>query len=149
MDDLIACSPTWEAHLLLLERMFSALRAAGLTLQPSKLQFGSEQVKYLGNVISEHGTTIGDDRVKAISELPEPKNIKELRSLLGTLNFVRRFVLEYADVTAPLVELTKKQYKQRRELEKHWGTTQSEAVTRIKKLLSSAPVLHLIFLRSL
>ena len=46
MDYLIACSSTWEAHLLLLERMFSALQAAGLTLKPSKLQFGSKQVKY-------------------------------------------------------------------------------------------------------
>ena len=51
---------------------------------------------------------------------------------MGTLNFVRRFVPEYAEVTAPLVELTKKQYQQRREFEKHWGTTQSEAVTQIK-----------------
>ena len=58
--------------------------------------------------------------------------MKELRSLMGTLNFVRRFVPEYAEVTAPLVELTKKQYQQRREFEKHWGTTQSEAVTQIK-----------------
>ena len=48
---------------------------------------------------------------------------------MGTLNFVRRFVPEYAEVTAPLVELTKKQYKQRREFGKHWATTQSEAVT--------------------
>ena len=142
MDDLIACSSTWEVHLLLLERMFSALQSAGLTLKPSKLQFGSKQVKYLGHVISEHGITTGDDRIKAISDLPDPKNIKELRSLLGTLNFVRRFVPEYAEVATPLVELTKKQYKQRREFEKHWGTTQSEAVTRIKKLLSSPSVLH-------
>ena len=44
MDDLIACSSTWEAYLLLLEGMFSALQAAGLTLKPSKLQFGSKQV---------------------------------------------------------------------------------------------------------
>ena len=63
MDDLIACSSTWEAHLLSLERMFLALQAAGLTLKPSKLQFGSKQVKYLGPVISEHGITIGDDRI--------------------------------------------------------------------------------------
>ena len=46
MDGSIACSSTWEAHLLLLERMFSALQTAGLTLKPSKLQFGSKQVKY-------------------------------------------------------------------------------------------------------
>ena len=48
----------------------------------------------------------------------------------------------YAEVTAPLVELTKKQYKQQREFDKHWGTTQSETITRIKKLLSSPPILH-------
>ena len=105
---------------MLLERTFSALQGAGLTLKPSKLQFGSKQVKYLGHVISEHGITVVGDREKAISELPDPKNIKELRSLLGTLNFVRRFVPEYAEVTAPLVELTKKQYKQRREFDEHW-----------------------------
>ena len=45
-------------------------------------------------------------RIKAISELPDPKDIKELRSLLGTFNFVCRFVPEYAEDTAPLVELT-------------------------------------------
>ena len=101
-----------------------------------------KQVKYLGHIISEHGITIGDDRIKAISELPDPKNIKELRSLLGALNFVRRFVPECVELSAPLVELIKKQHKQRREYEKHWGTTQSQAVTRIKKLLSSPPVLH-------
>ena len=134
MDDLIACSPTWEAQLLLLERMFSDIQAAGLTLKPSKLQFGSKQVKYVGHVISEHGITIGDDRIKAIGELPDPKNIKELRSLLGAPNFVHRFVPEYAEVRAPLVELTKKQYEQRREFEKHWGITQCEAVTWSKKL---------------
>ena len=81
-------------HLLLLERMFSALQGAGLTLKPSKLQSGSKQVKYLGHVISEHGISIDDDRIKAISELPDPKNTKELRSLLGAFNFVRRFVPE-------------------------------------------------------
>ena len=94
--------------------MFSSLLAAGLTLKPSKLQFGSKQVKHLGDVISEHGINIGDDRIKAISELPDPKNMKELRSLLCTLDFVRRFVPEYAEVTAPLVELTKKRCEQRR-----------------------------------
>ena len=95
--------------------MFSASQAAGLTLKTSKLQFGAKQVKRLGHVISEHGIANGDDRIDAISELPDPKNIKELRSLLGTLDFARRFAPEYAEVTSPLVELTKKQYKQRRE----------------------------------
>ena len=40
MDDVIACSATWEAHLKLLEDMFHALQTAGLTLKPSKTHFG-------------------------------------------------------------------------------------------------------------
>ena len=35
MNDAIACSATWKAHLRLLEDMFRALQAAGLTLKPS------------------------------------------------------------------------------------------------------------------
>ena len=45
MDDVIACSATWEAHLQLLEDMFRALQTAGLTLQPSKIHFGPKEVQ--------------------------------------------------------------------------------------------------------
>ena len=45
MDDLIACSATWEAHLKLLEDMFRALQTAGLTLKPAKIHFGPKEVQ--------------------------------------------------------------------------------------------------------
>ena len=50
MDDLIACSATWEAHLKLLEDMFRALQTAGLTLKPAKIHFGPKEVQYLGTL---------------------------------------------------------------------------------------------------
>ena len=59
MDDVIACSATWEVHLRLLEDMFRALRAAGLTLKPSKIHFGPKEVHYLGHVVSANGTRNG------------------------------------------------------------------------------------------
>ena len=52
MDDVIACSATWEAHLKLLEDVFRALQTAGLTLKPSKVHFGPKKVQYLGHVLS-------------------------------------------------------------------------------------------------
>ena len=86
-----------------LESMFAALQAAGLTLKPSKLAFGSKSVAYLGHDISaEEGVAVGKDRIKAIQELPTPACIKDLRSVLGVMNFVRRFVPNFAEVTAPL-----------------------------------------------
>ena len=55
MDDVIACSATWEAHLKLLEDMFCTLQTAGLTLKPSKIHFGPKEVQYLGHVLSADG----------------------------------------------------------------------------------------------
>ena len=85
MDDVIACSATWEAHLRLLEDMFRALQTAGLTLQPSKIHFGPKEVQYLGHVLSADGIRMGEDRIKAIIDLKTPTTIKELRSVLGTV----------------------------------------------------------------
>ena len=61
MDDVIACSAMWEAHLRLLEVMFRALQAAGLTLKPSKIPFGSKEVQYIGHVLSANGIRKGED----------------------------------------------------------------------------------------
>ena len=75
MDDVIACSTTWEAHLKLLEDMFRALQAAGLTLKPSKIHFGPKEVHYPGHVLSANDIRIGEDRIKVIIDLKTPTTI--------------------------------------------------------------------------
>ena len=114
MDDLICLSSTFDEHLKSLERTFAALQAAGLTLKPSKIRFGPKQVSYLGHVISADGISVGQDRIQAINDLPTPTCIKDLRSVLGMVNFVRRFIKDYADITAPLVDLTRKTFTTKR-----------------------------------
>ncbi|CAB1113485.1 unnamed protein product [Ectocarpus sp. CCAP 1310/34] len=121
MDDLICINHTFEAHLSSLEKMFAALQAAGLTLKPSKIQFGQKEVDYLGHVISAKGISVSTDHIDAIRNLPTPTCIKDLRSVLGMVNFVRRFIKDYADVTAPLVELTRKDYIKRASFKKSMG----------------------------
>ena len=58
MDDVIACSATWEEHLGLLEDMFRALQAAGLTSKPSEIHFGPKEAHYLGHVLFFNGTAL-------------------------------------------------------------------------------------------
>ena len=52
-----------------------------------------------------------------------------------------RFVPNFSEIAAPLVELTNKQFSKRQELEKHWGPAQSKAITQSKEVMSP-PVLH-------
>ena len=142
MDDLCVLFTTWENHSKSLESMFAALQAAGLTLKPSKVAFGPKLVAYLGHVISAEGiVAVGKDRIKAIQELPTPTCIKYLLSVLGVMSFVRSFVPNLAEVTAPLVNLTHKECATRSRFNKAWGKTQDTAFAHIKRLLVPAPVL--------
>ena len=141
MDDIICLNSTFEAHLKSLEHMFSALQATGLTLKLTKLQFGQKEIEYLGRVVSEKGIPISANRVKAILVLPEPECIKYNRGFLGTLNYVRRFMDGYAEITAPLVEHTRKDYVKNTALKKAFGLAQREAFARAKRALRFAPVL--------
>ena len=88
MDDIVCLNSTFEAHLNSLEQTFSALQAAGVTLKPTKLQFGQKEIEYLVHVVSEKGISISADRIKAILALPEPECIKDNRGCLGPLNYV-------------------------------------------------------------
>ena len=108
MDDVIACSAAWEVHLNLSDHKFRALQAAGLTFKPSKIHSEPKGVYYLSHVLSVDGIRIGEDRIKAIVDLKTPSTIKELRSVLGTINFVRKFIPDLATIIDPLVALTRK-----------------------------------------
>ena len=142
MDDLCVLSADFESHMKSLESMFVALQAAGLTLKPSKVAFGPKSIEYLGHIISKDGVSVGEDRIDAIQKLPTPTCIKDLRSVLGVVNFVRRFIPDYAEVTAPLVELTKKEFGKKSSFKKAWNVNHDVAFEHIKRLLVSAPVLH-------
>ena len=76
MDDTIACPATWQTYLGLLEDVFRALHAAGLSLKPFKIHFGLKKVHYLGYVLSTNGIRMGEDRIKAIIDLKTSTTVK-------------------------------------------------------------------------
>ena len=67
MDDVIACSATWAAHLRFIEDMFRALQADNqLTIKPFQIYFGPKGVHDIGHVLSSDDIRNGEDRIKAI-----------------------------------------------------------------------------------
>ena len=132
MDDLIACSATWEAHLKLLEDMFLALQTVGLTLKPAKIHFGPREVQYLGHVLSADGIRMGEDRIKAIVDL-------KLRSVLGTVNFVRKFIPNLATIIEPLVALTRKSVANPKTFAKYLGTGTGRCFYQSKRVINLCP----------
>jgi translation initiation factor IF-2 len=61
-------------------------------MSPDKCAFGVSVGEFLGFLVHEGRIEVGKKIMKATEEVVPPTNLKELQSLLGKINFVRRFI---------------------------------------------------------
>ncbi|XP_048134005.1 uncharacterized protein LOC125314825 [Rhodamnia argentea] len=111
VDDMIAKSRSGEDHVAILRKLFERLRKYRLRLAPAKCVFGARSGKLLGFMVGSRGIEIDPSKVKAICELRPPSYVKEVRSLLGRLNYVARFISQLSDLARPFFKLLKKNAK--------------------------------------
>lgn len=117
VDDIILASETYEEHLQHLEIVLSKLMNAGFTIKLSKCQFMKNEIQFLGHTISARGIRPAQDRIEKIFKLHKPRNVKELKHVIGVCNFYRRFVMKYSSLIEPFRNLLKA--KQRWKWEEH------------------------------
>jgi hypothetical protein len=134
-DDLTVHSKTRNEHIHHLRKVFERCRLYGVSLNPKKCLFVVTEGKLLGHIVCKEGIYIDPERVKAINELNPPSSKKGVQSFFGKINFVRRFVPDYASIVKPINSLLKKD--QRFE----WTSDTHEAFSNIKKEITTAPVL--------
>ncbi|CAF4673584.1 unnamed protein product, partial [Rotaria socialis] len=82
IDDVVIFSPTFEQHIIDLEKVFQALQSANLTLKASKCQFCRREMRYLGHIITQNGIKPDPDLIKSVTNFPQPKKIKDVQSFL-------------------------------------------------------------------
>ena len=91
-----------------LRLVLDRIKDAGLTLSIEKCKFNKDRLKFLRFDIDSDGIHVNNEKVKAIIEMPRPKNVKELQSFLGMMNQYSKFIKAYAKKMSPLYELLKK-----------------------------------------
>ena len=108
LDDAIGSDDCPLHHVATLATFFARLRLHQLKLSPDKSRIGAARVDFLGHVISAYGVRPNDDRVAALTRMPMPTDIKQLRSLLGGLSYYRKFEPNMAHHIRPVTALLKK-----------------------------------------
>ena len=135
LDDLLITGSTEQEHLANLEEVLGRLSNAGLRLKKSKCSFQVPAVVYLGHKVNAKGLHPTDEKIRAIKEAPSPKNLTELRSYLGILNYYGKFLSNLPSRLAPLHALLQK------EMPWKWSKRAEQAFQETKALLCSSSVL--------
>lgn len=105
MDDMVLYADDENQLEERLRKVFQRFRERELTLNKDKCVLGLKQIKILGHVISGEGVKPDPRKVEAISNVPRPENIVQLRSFLGTCGFLMKFIPNYANLSEPLRSL--------------------------------------------
>uniref|UniRef100_A0A2N9ITG6 Integrase catalytic domain-containing protein n=1 Tax=Fagus sylvatica TaxID=28930 RepID=A0A2N9ITG6_FAGSY len=87
------------------------LKKYQLRLNPNKCAFGVTSGKLLGFIVSGRGIEIDPAKVQAIRSMPAPKTEKEIRSFLGRINYIARFIAQLTATCEPLFKLLRKDSK--------------------------------------
>ena len=135
VDDVIIKSKESLNHLEDLRKFFARLRKYNLKLNPAKCVFGVPAGKLLGFIVSRRGIELDPSKIKAIRDLPPPKNKKEVMSFLGRLNYISRFIAQSTVICEPIFKLLKKDAAVK------WTSECQQAFDKIKDYLSNPPVL--------
>ena len=107
-DDLTAYSKKAEDHCKHLEKIFITALEFGISLNPKKCQFGVTKGKLLSHIVSKEGVRIDLERVATIDNIQIPKTTKGIQSFFGQINFVRRFISNFAEIIKPIAKMLKK-----------------------------------------
>ena len=139
VDDVIVYSATWDEHMFSLRELFNRVKEASLTIKPSKCSVACTQVNFIGHKVGAGQLTTQMDKVERVRNAEILRNKTQVRSLLGLAGYYRKFVDNFASLTAPLSDLTKngKPYTVQ------WNEDLQERFEEIKSRLCNAPVLKL------
>src|SRR5947209_7425375 len=110
MDDCLiftkrlTCGEHMKKVWLILQKMCEN----NLYLKLGKCEFAKEEIKFLGWKVNKDGLTINLKKIQAVTKWQPPTRVKGVRSFLGMANFYCLFIPKFAEVTRPLIELTRK-----------------------------------------
>ena len=141
------CTPAWLDDIIVVTRgskqdhekklfdVLDKLEKAGYRASKKKSEFFMKETKWLGHEINENGIKPNEEKVEAILKLKAPENTKDLKSFLGAIQYMAKFLPKLSERTDRLRKLLKKNEPWK------WGPEQETDFNRMKQMLTEGPCL--------
>ena len=115
--------------------MLERIKKAGLKLKPSKCHLLRPDVTFLGHIVSGEGIRPNPDDVEKLVNWPSPKNVTEVRQVLGMGSYYRRFIKDFSTLVSPMSKLLRKG------TDFEWTKSCQEALDKLKTALTGPEVM--------
>ena len=92
LDDVIVLDSDSGEHVQTTRSLFERLRKHILRLSLSKAQLGATDANVLGNFISQAGLRPNAERVSASIHMSMPTDLKQVRALMGGINYYHKYL---------------------------------------------------------
>jgi transposase InsO family protein len=104
-DDILIGGYTEADHNLKLQQVVDILVSHNLTINKEKSEIGLKCVHFLGFLLDARGLHPDPQRLMELKNIRSPSNRKELKSIIGTLQFYSRFNKSFSSTASPLFKL--------------------------------------------
>ncbi|GJU44988.1 reverse transcriptase domain-containing protein [Tanacetum coccineum] len=138
VDDMVIKSTSEEGMLSDIQETFERFRSINMKLNPKKCSFGVEEGPFLGHLITKQGIKANPTKIKAVTELEQPRALKDIQSLNGKLAALSRFLSKGAERSLPFFKVLKS-CKGKKKI--HWTDEADKAFKEIKKFVQALPTL--------
>ena len=109
VDDLLIWGKDDDEHDARLKQVLNRAREVNIKFNAKKCRIRQEEVPSVGHVLSKEGLRPDPEKIRAVQEMQPPQNTKELKSFLGFIQYLAKFMPNMASESAPLRELLEKQ----------------------------------------
>jgi len=108
LDDILIFGTYLKEHRRLVKGVLKRLQFNDLYAKAEKCFFEQSSIKYLGIIILENKVQMDKKKLSGVLEWPVLTKVKQVQVFLGFVNFYRRFIKNFAKMSKPLSDLTKK-----------------------------------------
>ncbi|XP_010462569.1 PREDICTED: uncharacterized protein LOC104743154 [Camelina sativa] len=135
IDDMLVKSTHAADHVSHLAKCFEVLNRYNMKLNPAKCSFGVTSGEFLGYLVTKRGIEANPKQISALTNLPSPRNTREVQRLTGRIAALNRFISRSTDKCLPFYQLLRSNKKF------EWDDKCESAFQELKNYLATPPVL--------
>lgn len=138
LDDILIFNKMKGQHLQHVRRVLEKLQQNKLLINLKECTFLQKELVYLGFVVAENELKMDPEKIAAIISWPSPKRLFEVRSFHRLASFYRKFIRNFSEICAPMLETIKKASQPF-----CWTKMVEDSFQLLKRKITERPILRL------